>query len=96
MIYSDFRPLLNRVKFVQDEQAQGPTIQFYDCRFSFSALPEGQKKAWAGLQEVFQDLESEVNEYLDSFSAAMQSDKASAPNEPKYLKDLNTMKTLSE
>ena len=26
----------------------------------------------------------------------MQTDKASAASEPKYLKDLNTMKTLSE
>ena len=40
-------------------------------------------------------MQTEVNEYLDTFSAAMQSDKVSASNEPKYLKDLNTMKQLS-
>ena len=41
-------------------------------------------------------MQNEVNEYLDTFSAAMQCDKISGSKDPKNLKDLGTMKRLSD
>lgn len=43
MIYSDFRPMLNRIKFVQTADNIGDKeqkiIQFYDCQFTVDNLP---------------------------------------------------------
>ena len=70
-------------------------IQFYDCQLTKDNLAENEMDKWQELVKQFTTMQTEVNEYLESFSLSMQSDKQSASNEHKYLKDLHTMKKLS-
>jgi len=43
MIYSDFRPLLNRVKFIHQDKDKQVLIQFYNSQFTKKRLHDDNK-----------------------------------------------------